>query len=99
MSDEPNDTMYDCEAKVLFLDKDTGKKVWRWERREVRTLGDRKDPDIRCMHCHGRVRIHRQQVEHGPMDHVEHLSRADSEHCRGGHYFHGEHRLSQFPVE
>ena len=29
-----------------------------------------------------------------PQDRVEHLSRQDPEHCRGGHYFKGEHRIS-----
>jgi hypothetical protein len=50
------------------------------------------------MHCQGEVRVHRQQVEHGPQDHVEHRSRKDSEGCKGGHYFQGMHRLSSRPV-
>jgi hypothetical protein len=50
------------------------------------------------MHCHGAVRIHRQKVANGPQDHVEHRSRQDSQGCRGGIYFDGNHRLSASPV-
>ena len=89
-----DDHMYDCDARVLFVAN--GAKVWRWES-AVTAIGD--DRDVRCTHCHGAVRIHRQQVAHGPADHVEHLRRVDSEHCRGGHHFKGEHRRSEQPVE
>jgi hypothetical protein len=89
-----DDAMYDCEARLLFVEN--GAKVWRWETRAVKAIGD--DRDVRCMHCHGVVRLHRQKVPHGPADHVVHVRRRDSEYCRGGHYFKGEHRLSDEPV-
>lgn len=54
--------------------------------------------DIRCMHCHGSVRVHKRQVEHGPADHVEHRSRQDSERCRAGVHFQGAHQMSLNPV-
>jgi hypothetical protein len=54
--------------------------------------------DLRCAQCHGAVRVHQQHVEDGPQDHVEHRLRRDSEGCRGGHYFQGEHRESSQPV-
>lgn len=88
------DKMYDCEVKTPFMEN--GAKVQKWVTRPVKEASDAKP--IRCAHCKGRVRIHRQQVEHGPADHVEHLSRGDSEHCLGGHYFKGVHRESEAPV-
>lgn len=92
--EQANDLMYDCDAKLLFVEK--GSKIWRWETRGVKAIGD--DRDVRCTHCHGAVRIHRQKVPHGAADHVEHLRRRDSEHCRGGHHFQGDHRLSDEPL-
>ncbi len=92
------DMMYRCEEKKLF--KVNGVKERRWVERDVSGLERGKnDGLIRCMHCRGAVRVHLQQVPEGPADHVEHLRREDSENCKGGHYFKGTHRLSQFPVE
>ena len=71
---------------------------WRWKEVPVSEIVAQGDPKVRCAHCWGAVRDHRQQVEHGPQDHVEHRSRQDSEGCRGGHYFLGEHRMSSQPV-
>ena len=92
----PNDMMLKCERKALF--KINNEKVWKWMESEVASLPSGENPEIRCIHCHGRVRAHKQKVAHGPQDHVEHVSRQDSEHCRGGHYFNGEHRMSLQPV-
>lgn len=86
-----------CERKKLFL-RD-GVKVREWAEVAVSSLPSGEQPDIRCLHCHGRVRVHRQKVEHGPADHVEHLAHQDSENCKGGHYFNGVHKMSLNPVE
>lgn len=89
--------MEDCEVKTLF--KVDGRREYRWTVKPVRTLPNSgAQPDIRCMHCQGRIRVHKQHVAHGPADHVEHLAHEDSVHCRGGHYFAGDHRLSTNPV-
>ncbi len=93
----PHDLMNKCEAKRPFM-RD-GKKVREWTTVPVSNLESGGGPDIRCMHCHGAVRVHRQQVEHGPVDHVEHRSRQDSRGCMGGIYFEGVHHMSQNPVE
>jgi hypothetical protein len=90
------DLMYRCEQKKRFIVNGTNE--WRWVERDVAGLTSGTHDNIRCMHCHGRVRVHVQQVKEGPADHVEHLHRQDSEHCRGGAYFKGEHRESQMPV-
>jgi len=92
----PHDMMLRCERKALFKIDDA--KVWKWVEAEVASLPSGKQAGIRCIHCHGRIRVHKQQVAHGPQDHAEHLSRQDSENCRGGHYFRGEHRMSLQPV-
>lgn len=95
----PHDEMTRCEQKKEFRTADGGSE-WRWVEATASKLAEETPRDrIRCLHCHGAVRVHRQQVEHGPQDHVEHLYRQDSEHCRGGHYFKGgEHRMSLQPV-
>jgi hypothetical protein len=78
----------------------SGESEWRWVEVAASRVAGVARSGIRCMHCHGAVRLHRQQVDHGPQDHVEHLHRSDSEHCRGGHYFTGpDHQMSLQPVE
>jgi hypothetical protein len=92
----PNDQMTICEHKRRF--KIGESYEWRWKVVAVSEIVGTPDPQIRCAHCHGAVRIHKQQVDHGPQDHVEHRSRQDSKGCRAGHYFQGEHRISARPV-
>lgn len=88
--------MTSCEQKRRFLRN--GKKLLDWVVVEVSQISVEDDREIRCMHCRGRVRIHRRHVAHGPRDHVEHRRRKDSEACRGGCYFKGVHRISSEPV-
>ncbi len=94
----PHDLMMKCEKKALYLRN--GKKVEDWKQVDVSTLtsGAAKG-QIRCVHCHGAVSVHKQQVPHGPVDHVEHQSHQDSERCKGGVYFKGTHQMSSCPVE
>jgi hypothetical protein len=94
----PHDEMTRCEQKKEFRTKD-GDSEWRWVEVAASTVVGVPRERLRCMHCHGTVRLHRQQVSHGPQDHLEHLHKQDSEHCRGGHYFDGgDHRISSQPV-
>jgi len=76
-----------------------GEMSQRWVEVFASELPSGMQPNIRCIHCHGMVRVHRKHVEHGPIDHVEHVSRQDSENCRGGHHFKGEHKMSLQPVQ
>jgi hypothetical protein len=92
----PHNLMNQCEAKRLFLRDE--KKVREWTVTPVSRLETGGSTEIRCMHCHGAVRVHKQKVAHGPADHVEHLSRQDSTGCMGGHHFDGNHRMSLIPV-
>jgi hypothetical protein len=89
-----HDLMYECDVQRQF--QTAAGLEWRWKKEPVEFIADGNR--IRCTHCHGAVRVHRQRVAHGPADHVEHLSRADSTSCRGGHYFDGTHRMSSQPV-
>jgi len=92
----PHDLMTQCEQKKQFMVND--KREWRWVKVPVsKVIGPYEA--IRCVHCHGAVRLHKQKVDHGPKDHVEHRSRQDSEHCQGGIYFQGKQRLSSQSVE
>ena len=89
--------MTECDRRTLYKRNDV--KEWGWKIVKVTDL----DPsvtsrDIRCAHCHGKVRLHKQKVEHGPQDHVEHYSRQDSEGCPAGHYYQGAQRMSSDPV-
>jgi hypothetical protein len=92
----PHDLMARCEQRRQYLVN--GKREWRWKEVVISEAIGALSKDIRCMHCHGAVRIHRQQVPHGPQDHVEHRSRKDSEGCKAGVHFKGEHRMSTTPV-
>jgi hypothetical protein len=92
-----HDLMTLCEQRKPFLVN--RKSEWRWKEVRVSDAIGASAGSIRCKYCHGAVRIHQQQVEHGPQDHVEHLSRQDSEFCQGGFHFKGEHRLSTRPVQ
>ena len=92
----PHDLMTKCEQKKQLMADE--KRVWKWVEVKVsKIIGT--PHEIRCLHCHGVVRLHKQRVNHGPQDHVEHRSKQDSEHCPGGHYYNGgAPRLSTLPV-
>ena len=90
----PHDLMIECERRTLY-ERD-GEKMWDWKRVKVADLdASVSSRDIRCAHCHGKVRLHKQRVDHGPQ---EHYSRQDSEGCPGGVHFQGTYRISSNPV-
>jgi len=93
-----HDLMTKCEQKKEY--RRPHGDAWEWKVVEVSSMLEVPRDRLRCMHCHGAVRIHRQQVPHGPQDHVEHVLRQDSIHCLGGHYYDGTgQRTSTQPVE
>lgn len=92
----PHDLMLRCKQRRQYIVGD--QREWRWKEVPVAEVAGTSSEDIRCMHCHGLVRVHRQQVAHGPQDHVEHRSRDDSKGCRAGVHFQGQHRMSAKPV-
>lgn len=90
--------MFECETKIL-VQIQGGKRDRRWVARTVKLIDD--GAEVRCLHCHGEVRIHRKRKADGPQDHVEHRSGDDARHCRGGGEFRGpegDHRMSANPV-
>ncbi|MBA3652206.1 MAG: hypothetical protein H0W66_12185 [Chthoniobacterales bacterium] len=93
----PQDLMMRCEQKRLY--KVDGQKVWRWVDMAVVELSPEDTKEVRCMHCHGQIKMPKQKAPSGPQDHVEHKLKKDSETCRGGNHFLGDHRLSSRPVE
>jgi hypothetical protein len=93
----PHELSTKCEQKKQFM---VGTKTeWRWVEVEVSKLFGAPSSTIRCMYCHGAVRVHKQQSPGGPQDHVEHRVHQDSENCRAGIYFKGTQKLSTQPVE
>ena len=90
--------MTQCEQKKLLALTTYAKSEWRWIRVPVSLVGTSYEA-VRCVHCHGAVRIRMQKGDHGLKDHAEHRSRQDSERCRGGIHFQGRHRLSLRPVQ
>ncbi len=92
-----HDQMFECEQKKQFMVGEN--RVWKWVRVSVSSVVGTAYEAVRCLHCHGEVRVHKQKVDHGPQDHVEHRSKQDSEGCKGGMYFKGVERLSTQPVE
>jgi|GEM_PF-2753600 len=88
--------MYDCEASRPH--KVDGKTIYRWVPMPVKHVPE--GTEVRCGHCHGPVRVHRQQVPEGPQDHVEHKPGNDVKTCRGGGQFkEGQvHQMSMSPV-
>jgi len=97
------DMMIQCQQKKphMVLDenkKATGQRENRWVTVDVSSL-KLTGVEIRCMHCYGAVRIHKQRKANGPADHVEHREREDSERCQGGIHFIGPiHQMSLNPV-
>ena len=97
------DLMYQCEQKKphLILDenkKPTGKRGLKWVAVDVSSL-PMVGTEIRCVHCHGAIKLHKQKRATGPVGHVEHRDREDSERCQGGIHFTGpDHQMSLNPI-
>ena len=92
----PHDLMTRCAQRRLY--SLSGVREWRWKDVSVEEAVVASEKEIRCVYCHGAVRIRKRRPGDDPQDHVEHRSRKDSEACRGGHYFLGTHRMSLQPV-
>ncbi len=89
--------MFECERKTLF--QVDGKRELRWMVKSASSIPEGGvSTDIRCRHCHGRLRIVKQKSDADPPDHVAHFRRKDSEACRGSADFKGVHQRSLEPV-
>jgi hypothetical protein len=90
------DMMVRCEEKRLH--KIDGKKEMRWVQLAVADLSDDASREIRCLFCHGQVKLRTQQLATGPQSLIEHRSRQDAEHCQGSSHYQGSHQTSAKPV-
>jgi hypothetical protein len=94
------DNIYECEAKRLVIRN--GQKVREWRPTRVADVIAEKLDEYRCKDCHGRIKLLRKLVQHGPAPHAVHMSKQDSEYCPSGFYFRQhpgrEPRLSLSPV-
>jgi hypothetical protein len=89
--------MFECATRRRFRKPD-GSTEFEWVSRSVKAID--KGSDIRCAHCEGEVRIHRQRLPDGAPDHVKHTSADDARHCKGSGNFGPDdvHRMSTKPV-
>ena len=97
----PKDMMWECEIQKWHVDptdpENHSKRTLKWVEVKVSTVSS--GFTVRCRHCHGPVKIHRQRQTNGMKDHVQHRDRDDSENCLGGHYYKGVHRMSPNAIE
>lgn len=93
----PKGLMTRCEEKRLFKIED--KKVWRWVEIPVADISGDGTSTIRCMHCHGAIKLHTSKAKTAGEGQVVHRARVDSDHCKGGHEFQGSQTRSSKPVE
>jgi hypothetical protein len=97
----PEEQIYECEIKKLF--RRDGQNRWEWKVVPVREAIEAKTAEVRCKHCHGRVKLLDKHISKSPAPHAVHNSRQDSEHCIAGFYFRQhtgrEPRLSLQPIE
>jgi uncharacterized protein with PIN domain len=92
---KPTDRMYVCEVQTAY--QTTNGIEYRWKKVDVEATAN--TDHVRCAYCEGSVKfLRRRKADGGVRDHVQHLSRQDSEHCIAGYYFKGEHRRSNSPV-
>lgn len=93
----PKSLMSRCQEKRLY--KVEEKKVWRWVEISVADISRDGTNAIRCMHCHGAIKLHKSKAKNAPQGQVEHRARVDSDHCKGAHELQESQMLSSKPVE
>lgn len=99
-ADAPSAEMTACEVKRPFK-RDGVNKTYEWTRVEVSALGSLATKGgLRCLHCHGAVKVPKQRKNQPAPAVVVHEEAADAEICRGGGaHFKGTHRRSSHPVK
>ena len=92
----PDALMTRCETKRLY--KVNGAKEWRWVEVAVADVASDDAREIRCVHCHGAIKVHKTKAD-ASQEHVRHRSRADADNCQAGRGSNGSIGLSSNPVE
>jgi cytochrome c2 len=78
----PDESMTRCETKRLYK-TDAGKE-WRWIEIAVADIPSGAENLIRCTHCHGAIKLHKEKGETGPPHLAKHKARADADNCKNG---------------
>ena len=100
------ENIYECEIRLLKKNLATGERYYDWKVVPVREAieSSPRREDVRCMSCHGRVKLLNQYGNTGNAPHAVHHSRQDSSYCELGFYFRQAKdgrmaKLSGMPVE
>ena len=86
-----------CETKRLY--KVDGTKAWRWVEVAVADVSGDPAPEIRCLHCHGAVKVNKSKAKADAEPHVTHKARVDTDNCQSGRGAQNGVGLSSKPVE
>ncbi|PYV18549.1 MAG: hypothetical protein DMG21_04570 [Acidobacteria bacterium] len=90
------DKIFECEVRQWKPDPSTGKGAPLWVVMPVDKAIQLADVTIRCMKCHGPIRLHRAGPLGVPRAHAEHLRRHPG--CPLGDCFDGTFRTSPTPI-
>jgi hypothetical protein len=89
--------VFECEIKQWGNGSGAGERIMKWIVMPVEKVMDLAVKTVRCMKCHGPIRLHRAGPGGVPRAHAEHRKRHPR--CPLGDCFDGEFRLSPTPVE
>jgi hypothetical protein len=88
---------YECQIRTWVKDPQTGKRVPAWVDISVAKARQLADVTVRCIECHGPIRLHAPGPHNVPRAHAEHRSRFAG--CSLGDCFDGTKRRSATPLE
>jgi hypothetical protein len=79
--------LYECEVKRRRIRATGAGYEPFWKIKTVAEALVDGDTEFRCKDCHGAVKLHKRHFATGPVPHVEHKLKSDSEFCAGGLLF------------
>ena len=77
---------YECEVKRRRV-RATGGYEPFWKVKTITDALDDNDTEFRCKSCGGAVKLYKRRSEDGPIAHIEHKLKSDSEYCAQGLHF------------
>ncbi len=86
MAVERETKLYECEVKRRRMKEGGGYEPF-WKTKTVADALADADTEFRCKDCGGAVKVFRTHKAGGPLPHVEHKNKADSEYCPAGLHF------------